>query len=77
MFEDLKKAQRKRKKKKIIAQRAKAEQAHAAQKAKASARPNITTVEKSQVVVKETSNLEMLNLDMTQRRLLSKIFLRL
>lgn len=58
MFEDLKKVQRKRKKKKIVAQRAKAEQAHAAQKAKASARPNITTVEKSQVVVKETSNLE-------------------
>lgn len=43
MFEDIKKAQRKRKKKKMIAQRAKAEQAHAAQrnKAKASARPNI------------------------------------
>ena len=59
MFEDLKKAQRKRKKKKMVAQRAKAEQAHAAQKkqGKASARPNIpsSSVRESLNSVSESS----------------------
>ena len=64
MFEDLKKAQRKRKKKKIIAQRAKAEQAHAAQKAKTSARPNMLNVEKTtQMAMKEDENLVRKNVE--------------